>query len=89
MQHNVKDIEKELTNNKQLLKMTEGREDGNSSGSDSEPSADNLEEEEMAQVVPIKPKNPKPVKQPPPPPPPKKQPIPPLVVPKNIKKPHP
>ena len=42
--------------------MTDGREDGNSSGSDSEPSADNLEEEEMAQVVPLKPKNPKPIK---------------------------
>jgi hypothetical protein len=36
--------------------MTMGREDGESSGgSDSEPSADNLEEEEMAQVLPIKP----------------------------------
>lgn len=33
--------------------MTNGREDG-SSGSDSEPSADNLDEEEMAQVIPIK-----------------------------------
>jgi len=33
--------------------MTNGREDGESSGSDSEPSADNLEEEELAQVVPI------------------------------------
>jgi hypothetical protein len=40
--------------------MTNGREDG-SSGSDSEPSADNLDEEEMAQVIPIKyiPKKPK------------------------------
>jgi len=28
--------------------MTNGREDGGSSGSDSEPSADNLDEEEMA-----------------------------------------
>jgi hypothetical protein len=34
--------------------MTSGKEDGESSGSDSEPSADNLEEEEMAQIVPIK-----------------------------------
>ena len=34
--------------------MTNGREDGASSGSDSEPSADNLDEEEMASVVPIK-----------------------------------
>lgn len=29
-------------------------EEGNSSGSESEPSADNLDEEEMAQIVPIK-----------------------------------
>mmetsp|Transcript_4820 Transcript_4820/g.7260 ORF Transcript_4820/g.7260 Transcript_4820/m.7260 type:complete len:114 (-) Transcript_4820:1769-2110(-) len=35
--------------------MTMGDE-GGSSGSDSEPSADNLEEEEMAKIVPIKPK---------------------------------
>ncbi len=43
--------------------MTNGREDG-SSGSDSEPSADNLDEEEMAQVIPIKyiPKEKKPIK---------------------------
>ena len=34
--------------------MTSGREDGESSGSDSEPSADNLEEEEIAEIVPIK-----------------------------------
>lgn len=33
--------------------MTMG-EEGNSSGSESEPSADNLDEEEMAQVLPIK-----------------------------------
>lgn len=33
--------------------MTSGDE-GNSSGSESEPSADNLDEEEMAQIVPIK-----------------------------------
>lgn len=34
--------------------MTTGRDDGESSGSDSEPSADNLDEEEMAAVIPIK-----------------------------------
>jgi hypothetical protein len=34
--------------------MTMG-EEGNSSGSESEPSADNLDEEEMAQIVPMKP----------------------------------
>ena len=55
---NAKDLEKELCQNKSLIKMTSGGESDGSSGSDSEPSADNLEEEEMAQVVPIKPKNP-------------------------------
>ena len=49
----AKDLEKELTTNHKLISMTNGREDGESSGSDSEPSADNLEEEELAQVVPI------------------------------------
>lgn len=51
--------------------MTMG-EEGNSSGSDSEPSADNLNEEEMAQVLPIKI-----VKKPPPKKEEKKQPLPP------------
>ena len=46
-------LEKELTANTKLIKMTMG-EEGNSSGSDSEPSADNLEEEEMAKIVPMK-----------------------------------
>ena len=46
------EIEKELTNNKKLVIMTMG-EEGGSSGSDSEPSADNLDEEEMAKIVPI------------------------------------
>jgi hypothetical protein len=49
-------LEDELTKNKKLITMTTGNEDGESSGSDSEPSADNLDEEEMASVVPIKPK---------------------------------
>jgi hypothetical protein len=35
--------------------MTMG-EEGNSSGSDSEPSADNLEDDEMAKIIPMKPK---------------------------------
>jgi hypothetical protein len=39
--------------NKKLINMTMG-EEGHSSGSDSEPSADNLEEDEMAKIVPIK-----------------------------------
>jgi hypothetical protein len=51
---NAKELEKELTENKKLISMTTG-EEGNSSGSDSEPSADNLEEDEMAKIVPIKP----------------------------------
>ena len=39
--------------------MTMG-EEGNSSGSDSEPSADNLEEDEMAKLIPLKKKAPPP-----------------------------
>ena len=46
-------LEKELSANKKLISMTIGDE-GGSSGSDSEPSADNLEEDEMAKIVPIK-----------------------------------
>ena len=49
----AKDLEKELTTNHKLISMTNGRDDGGSSGSDSEPSADNLEEDELAKVVPI------------------------------------
>jgi hypothetical protein len=45
---NAGDFEKELTLNKELIRMTMGREDGASSGSDSEPSVDNLDEEEIA-----------------------------------------
>ena len=68
-------MEKEISSNKKLISMTMGDE-GNSSGSDSEPSADNLEEEEMAKVVPIKElKKKEPPKKPvPPPQPPKKVP---------------
>ena len=48
-------IQSELKENRDLIKMTEGKgESGESSGSDSEPSEDNLEEEEIAKVVPIK-----------------------------------
>ena len=37
--------------------MTKGDEEGeDTAGSDSEPSEDNLEEEEMAKIIPIKPK---------------------------------
>lgn len=49
-------LERELTGNKALIKATAGRDDGASSASDSEPSADNMEEEELAAVVPVKPK---------------------------------
>ena len=74
---NCVNIEKELHANKKLISMTMG-EEGNSSGSDSEPSADNLEEEEMAKVMPMKEKPPKkePVKKPVVQPPPKKPPAP-------------
>ena len=47
---------KELNENKALIKMTSGKEDGegDSSGSDSAPSEDNLDEEDLAKIVPIK-----------------------------------
>ncbi len=48
--------------------MTMG-DDGNSSGSDSEPSADNLDAEEIEKIVPQKPKKEEPKKKPQPPPP--------------------
>lgn len=78
---NAKELEKELTENKKLISMTTG-EEGNSSGSDSEPSADNLEEDEMAKIVPIKPtKKKEPIKkEPQPPKPAPKKVAPPIVV---------
>jgi hypothetical protein len=54
---NVEMLQKELNEHTELIKMTEGKEDGDeggSSGSDSDPSEDNLEEDEMAKIVPIK-----------------------------------
>jgi len=55
LQLNTDAILKELTDNKHLIKMTEGKEDGDggSSGSESDPSEDNLEEEEIAKIVPL------------------------------------
>ena len=53
MDFNAEDITKELTQNKKLIKMTMG-EEGNSSGSDSEPSADNMDEDELAKITPVK-----------------------------------
>jgi len=51
----ISEIEKELVANKQLIEMTKGDEDGEDSAcSDSEPSEDNLSEEEMAKIIPIK-----------------------------------
>ena len=46
-----------MAENKKLIEMTTGDEEGeDESGSDSSPSEDNLEEEEMAKIIPIKPK---------------------------------
>ena len=40
-----------------MIALTTGDEDGNDSGaSDSEPSEDNLEEDEMVKIIPMKPK---------------------------------
>jgi hypothetical protein len=52
---NAIELAQELTKNKKLMQLTTGRDDGESSGSDSEPSADNLEEEELATMLPAKP----------------------------------
>jgi hypothetical protein len=52
---NANDLAQELSKNKKLMALTTGKDDGESSGSDSEPSADNLEEEELAQVLPVRP----------------------------------
>lgn len=74
---NFKDLENELSSNKKLIDMTNGKDDGDDSGSDSEPSADNLDEEELSTVVPIQKKPEKKVVKPPPP---KPKPVPPPVV---------
>ena len=51
----MQEIEKELETNKQLIEMTKGDEDGEDSAcSDSEPSEDNLSDEEMAKIIPVK-----------------------------------
>lgn len=72
----VADIEAELENNKKLIDMTKGDEDGDdTAGSDSEPSEDNLEEEEMAKIIPMKSKPKKEIKKPDP----KKKPDPPSI----------
>lgn len=48
------DIENELAQNKKLIEMTAGDEDGDGdAGSDSEPSEDNLDEDELALIVPM------------------------------------
>jgi hypothetical protein len=40
--------------NKELIKMTAGNENGESDeGSDSEPSEDNMDEEELALIIPL------------------------------------
>lgn len=57
------DLEKELRQNKQLIKMTAG-EDGDSSGSESQPSEDNLDKEELQEIVPeVEKKKPEPIKE--------------------------
>jgi len=48
------ELETELATNKKLIAMTTGDEDGDEDeGSDSQPSEDNLSEEEMAKIIPI------------------------------------
>lgn len=48
------DVEKELKENKKLIEMTAGDEEGDGdAGSDSEPSEDNMDEIELAEIVPL------------------------------------
>lgn len=59
----LSDIETELKENQKLIQMTAGCEDEEEDeGSDSEPSGDNLDEEELAEIVPIVKQEPPPVK---------------------------
>lgn len=59
------DVERELKENKQLIEMTAGDEEGEGdAGSDSEPSEDNMDEAELAEIVPL-PKKQEVVEQPP------------------------
>ena len=50
---NRKDLVNELLGNKNLLTMGEGKEDDSDDGSDSDPSEDNLEEDEIIKILPI------------------------------------
>jgi hypothetical protein len=53
--HNIKlsDLETELKENQKLIQMTAGYEDDEEDeGSDSEPSGDNLDEDELAEIIP-------------------------------------
>ena len=53
----LKEVEKELKKNRKLIEITSGNEDGgDDEGSDSGPSEDNLEEQELALIVPLSPK---------------------------------
>ena len=50
----MSEVEAELKQNQKLIQMTAGYEDEEEDeGSDSEPSGDNLDEDELAQIVPI------------------------------------
>jgi|LauGreDrversion4_2_1035121.scaffolds.fasta_scaffold968820_1 hypothetical protein len=54
--HNIKlsDIETELKENQKLIQMTAGYEDDEEDeGSDSEPSGDNLDDDELAEIIPV------------------------------------
>ena len=52
-QFNRKDLVNELLGNKNLLTMGEGIVDDSDDGSDSDPSEDNMEEEEIIKILPI------------------------------------
>jgi len=51
----ISDLENELTHNKKLIQMTAGDEDDDGEeGSDSEPSEDNISEDDLAAIVPLR-----------------------------------
>lgn len=54
LEFKLADVERELKENKKLIEMTAGDEEGEGdAGSDSEPSEDNMDEAELAEIVPL------------------------------------
>lgn len=47
----IAELETELKKDRKLIEMTAGNENGSDDGSDSEPSGDNLDEEELTKII--------------------------------------